>query len=307
MPAIIASEPMLQLMSMVERVARSSATVLINGESGSGKELIARAVHHHSLRSQKPWVDLSCAALPEHLLESELFGYDKGAFSGADSHKPGLFELAHQGTIFLDEIGELDPKMQVKLLRVLDGVPYYRLGGVRKITVDVRVVAATNQDLEAAVAEGRFRGDLYHRLSQITLPVPPLRNRLDDIAPLARHFLAHQDPNLRFSQAALETLAAHEWPGNIRELRNVVTRAAILARGEVIFPQDLPILQSRANGRAADPPSNSIEGMERRMILDALAATGGHQQKAAARLGISRRTLSRKLKLYESEAPRAAL
>ena len=137
--------------------------------------MIARAVHHYSMRSQKPWVDLSCAALPEHLLESELFGYDNGAFSGADSTKPGLFELAHQGTIFLDEIGELDLKMQVKLLRVLDGVPYYRLGGVKKVTVDVRVVAATNQELETAVAEGRFRSDLYHRLSQITLRVPPLR------------------------------------------------------------------------------------------------------------------------------------
>src|SRR5579862_7164316 len=186
MTAVIASEPMRNLMAMVERVARSNATVLIAGESGSGKELVARAIHHHSLRSQKPWVDLSCAALPEHLLESELFGYDRGAFSGADSAKPGLFELAHQGTLFLDEIGELDPKMQVKLLRVLDGVPYYRLGGTKKVSVDVRVVAATNQELETAVEEGRFRSDLYHRLSQFTLRVPPLRSRVDDIAPLAR-------------------------------------------------------------------------------------------------------------------------
>src|SRR5580698_6195545 len=158
MTAIIASEPMLRLLETVERVARSMATVLITGESGSGKELIARAVHHFSPRGHKPWVDLSCAALPENLLESELFGYDKGAFSGADSAKPGLFELAHQGTIFLDEIGELDPRMQVKLLRVLDGVPYYRLGGVKKVSADVRVVAATNQDLELGVKEGRFRG-----------------------------------------------------------------------------------------------------------------------------------------------------
>ncbi len=145
-------------------------------------------MHHYSLRAHKPWVDLSCAALPEHLIESELFGYDRGAFSGADSSKPGLFELAHQGTIFLDEIGDLEPKMQVKLLRVLDGVPYYRLGGVKKVSVDVRVVAATNQDLETAVAEGRFRSDLYHRLSQITLRVPPLRKRADDIGPLASIF-----------------------------------------------------------------------------------------------------------------------
>src|SRR5665213_3544348 len=161
MAAVIASQPMHQLMAMVERVARSTATVLITGESGSGKELIARAVHHYSNRGHKPWVDLSCAALPEHLIESELFGHERGAFSGADSSKPGLFEMASGGTIFLDEIGELDPRMQVKLLRVLDSAPYYRLGGVKKVSVDVRIVAATNQDLEQAVSEGRFRGDLY--------------------------------------------------------------------------------------------------------------------------------------------------
>ncbi len=162
--AIIASAAMLRLLERVERIARSSASVLILGESGSGKEMVARAIHHYSKRSQKAWVDLSCAALPEQLMESEFFGHGKGAFSGADTAKPGLFELAHQGTIFLDEVGELDPRMQVKLLRVLDGVPYYRLGGVKKVSVDVRVVAATNQDLERAVQEGRFRGDLYHRL-----------------------------------------------------------------------------------------------------------------------------------------------
>jgi len=296
-------------MSMVERVARSSATVLIIGESGSGKEVIARAVHHFSMRSHRPWVDLSCAALPEHLLESELFGYDKGAFSGAESAKPGLFELAQQGTLFLDEIGELDPKMQVKLLRVLDGVPYYRLGGVKKVSVDVRVVAATNQDLEEAVAQGRFRSDLYHRISQITLRVPPLRKRIDDIAPLALHFLAQHAPKLSFSQAALDALAVHSWPGNIRELRNVVINAAVLAQGDAIQPFEL-LISNRApesNGNAQEAGSNSIEGMERRLILEALAATGGHQQKAAARLGISRRTLSRKLKLYESEGLRASV
>jgi DNA-binding NtrC family response regulator len=313
MTAVIASEPMHRLMVIVERVARSSATVLITGESGSGKELVARAVHHYSMRSHKPWVDFSCAALPEHLLESELFGYDKGAFSGADSAKPGLFELAHQGTIFLDEVGELDPKMQVKLLRVLDGVPYYRLGGVKKVSVDVRVVAATNQELEAAVAEGEFRSDLYHRLSQFTLRVPPLRNRVEDVAPLARHFLAMHDPNLRFSESALAALASHSWPGNTRELRNVVIKAAVLADGPEIGAEDLPLALHppaaagsplRAmNGRA---PAASLDVMERRMIQEALAATGGHQQQAAARLGISRRTLSRKLKLYESERAEAA-
>ncbi len=330
MPAVIVSEPMTRLLSMVERVSRSTATVLITGESGSGKEIIARAVHHYSPRTHKPWVDLSCAALPEHLIESELFGYDRGAFSGADSNKPGLFELAHQGTIFLDEIGELEPKMQVKLLRVLDGAPYYRLGGTKKITVDVRVVAATNQELEIAVAEGRFRSDLYHRLSQITLRVPPLRKRAEDIGPLANYFLEQQDPRMRFSAAALDVLVGHSWPGNIRELRNVVIKAALLAMDPVIVPEDLPLVlhppaygngygvpnglnglngshQNGAHQNGAshngfsDTRSASIEGMERRMIMEALHATGGHQQKAAARLGISRRTLSRKLKLYESE------
>src|SRR5579862_7345275 len=184
MTTIIASEPMHRLMSLVERVARSNASTLITGESGVGKEVVARAVHHYSTRAHRAWVDLSCATLPEHLLESELFGHERGAFSGADSVKVGLFELAHQGTIFLDEIGELDPRMQVKLLRVLDGASYYRLGGTRKISTDVRVVAATNQNLEKAVAEGRFRGDLYHRLSQVTLKVPPLRTRAADIEPL---------------------------------------------------------------------------------------------------------------------------
>jgi DNA-binding NtrC family response regulator len=338
MPAIIVSQPMQRMMAMVERVARSNATVLITGESGSGKEIIARAVHHYSPRTNKPWVDLSCAALPEHLIESELFGYDRGAFSGADSNKPGLFELAHQGTIFLDEIGELEARMQVKLLRVLDGAPYYRLGGVRKITVDVRVVAATNQELEIAVGEGRFRNDLYHRLSQVTLRVPPLRKRADDIAPLACYFLEQQDNRLRFSEAALDVLLGHSWPGNIRELRNVVIKAALLADGETIVPEDLPLtLHPPAVGalnghngmdhlgagafegglgnghfgngvpRRPEPRAASLEGMERRMILEALDATGGHQQKAAARLGISRRTLSRKLKLYESENAGAAV
>ncbi len=318
MHAVIASEPMVRLMALVERVARSSATVLITGESGSGKELVARALHHFSPRAHRSWVDLSCAALPDHLLESELFGYDKGAFSGADVAKPGLFELAHQGTIFLDEIGELDPKMQVKLLRVLDGVSYYRLGGVKKVSVDVRVVAATNQNLEQAVGDGRFRSDLFHRLSQITLQVPPLRERVEDVAPVARYFLAQQDPRLRFSGEALDVLRAHSWPGNIRELRNVVTKAAVLAQGDVIWPGDLPLAEPHAWNSPLAEPANldglvnlesavNLDNMERRMIFEALRATGGHHQKAAARLGISRRTLSRKLKLYESATAQAAL
>ena len=300
MEAVIVSETMRSFMATVERVARSQASVLITGESGSGKELIARALHHYSMRSHKPWVDLSCAALPEHLLESELFGYEKGAFSGADAVKPGLFEMAHLGTIFLDEIGELDPRMQVKLLRVLDGVSYYRLGGVRKVTVDVRVVAATNQDLNAAAAEGRFRSDLYHRLSQLTLHVPPLRDRVEDIAPLARHFLAQHDAGMHFSPSAIALLEARPWRGNIRELRNVVTKAAVLARSEEISTEDLTPAVSR-EAAAPTVASNDLESVEKRAILDALAATGGHQQRAAVQLGISRRTLNRKLKLYRPE------
>jgi DNA-binding NtrC family response regulator len=302
MEAVIASEPMTSLMATVERVARSHATVLITGESGSGKELVARALHHHSMRSHKPWVDLSCAALPEHLLESELFGYEKGAFSGADASKPGLFEMANTGTIFLDEIGELDPRMQVKLLRVLDAVSYYRLGGVKKVSVDVRVVAATNQNLESAVAEGRFRGDLYHRLAQFTLCVPPLRKRVEDIAPLARHFLAQHNLHMRFSSAAMALLEAQPWPGNIRELRNVVTKAAVLAESDEISPADLTLpvaSEADEDGADASRDSSNLESIEKRAILDALSATGGHQQKAAVRLGISRRTLNRKLKLYQ--------
>ena len=299
MEAVIASEPIRALLSTIERVARSQATVLIMGESGSGKELIARAVHHYSPRSHKPWVDLSCAALPEHLIESELFGYEKGAFSGADCSKPGLFEMASGGTIFLDEIGELDPRMQVKLLRVLDSVAYYRLGGVKKISVDVRVVAATNQDLEKAVTEGRFRGDLYHRLAQFTLRVPPLRDRVADIAPLARYFLAQQDPHLTLSPSAVAALEAQFWPGNIRELRNVITKAAVLASRDEISVSDLSFTVS---SRYAMEPANDLESLEKRAILEALSASGGHQQKAAAQLGISRRTLNRKLKLYQPEA-----
>ena len=294
----------------MERIAQTNAAVLITGESGSGKELVARAVHHYSLRCSKPWVDVSCAALPEHLVESELFGYEKGAFSGADSPKPGLFELANHGTLFLDEIGELEPRMQVKLLRVLDGVAYYRLGGVRKVTVDVRVVAATNQDLEEMVENGHFRGDLYHRLGQICLHVPPLRERPEDIVPLAEHFLQQSNPRLTFSGDALRVLRGHRWPGNVRELRNAVTKAAVLAR-------DLEIRRRRSGiGPSPDPwrpqrrPSSittaagNLDGMEKTMILRVLAQTNGHQQKAAELLGISRRTLSRKLKLYGREAVR---
>ena len=304
MAAIIASREMTDLMALVNRVAMSSASVLITGESGSGKELIARSIHHGSMRASRPWVDVSCAALPEHLMESELFGYEKGAFSGADSAKQGLFELAHSGTLFLDEIGELEPRMQVKLLRVLDGTPYYRLGGVRKVTVDVRVVAATNQDLEEMVKQGKFRSDLFHRLSQVCIEVPPLRRRLGDILPLAEHFMSLQNTPLELTESAKDRLLDHHWPGNIRELRNVITKASILTRGDRIGPDDLQLgRQSRETRSFDQADSANLDRMEESMILRVLEQTGGHQQRAAGILGISRRTLSRKLKTYGLRTP----
>jgi DNA-binding NtrC family response regulator len=295
--AVIASEPMRDLLALVQRIAQTDASVLIQGESGSGKEVVARAIHHYSLRAGKPWVDINCAALPEHLIESELFGYDKGAFSGADSNKPGLFELADKGTLFLDEIGELDPRMQVKLLRVLDRVPYFRLGGSKKISVDVRVLAATNRDLPAAVAEGKFRGDLYHRLCHVKLRVPPLRERTGDIVPLARFFLQQQSAQMGFTDSAIERLQGHSWPGNIRELRNVITSAAVMTMASQISAEDLHIESATVRVRAGEQPIN-LEELERQTILRALEQTGRHHERAANLLGISSRTLSRKLKSY---------
>jgi DNA-binding NtrC family response regulator len=303
-PAVFASEVMQRLLVLVEKVAVTNATILITGESGAGKEIIARAIHHYSLRSSKSWVDLNCAALPENLLESELFGHEKGSFSGADSCKPGLFEIADRGTLFLDEIGDLDPRMQVKLLRVLDGASYYRVGGVRKVSVDVRLIAATNQDLKLAVREGRFRSDLYHRLSQIPICVPPLRERREDIVPLAQHYLAQQGSIAGFSQEVLDRLSAHDWPGNVRELRNVVMRASVLAPGPEIMLADLPdefgdtVFSSGLQQLAALPD------LEKRAILAALEESGGHQQRAADKLGISKRTLQRKIKSYGMAAER---
>lgn len=307
MEVVVCSEAMRKLMGMVERVARGNAAVLITGETGSGKELIARSLHQHSLRSGRPWVDVNCAALPEHLVESELFGYEKGAFSGADSPKQGLFELADKGTLFLDEVGELEPKTQVKLLRVLDGAPYYRLGGHRKVAVDVRIIAATNQSLEEAVKTGRFRSDLFHRLSQIQLRVPPLRERSEDVVVLAEYFLAQSHPDKKLSYAALELLRMYSWPGNIRELRNVVLQAATMTADDEIQPSDLPaemigIRVAQSPTTAADKEDVALDELERQAILRALARTSGHLGIAAEQLGISRRTLSRKLKQYNMGA-----
>jgi len=298
---ILASPVMHKFMALVDRVAGHTETVLITGETGTGKELIARTIHESSNRRSRPWVDINCAALPENLVESELFGYEKGAFSGADSSKPGLFEMADRGTLFLDEIGELQLQTQVKLLRVLDGQPFYRLGGHRKIKVDVRIVAATNQDLEAAVREGRFRQDLFHRLGQIQLRVPPLRERPEDIVALAEHFLRLKAPNKSFSTRAISALLSHSWPGNIRELRNLVAKMAMESGGsEIDFSQLNAALtgEPAALRQTASMPVSNLDSMEEQMIIKALERTGGQRTLAAEQLGISRRTLSRKLKEY---------
>lgn len=298
---ILASPVMHEFMAMVDRVASHSETVLITGETGTGKELIARTIHEASHRHTRPWVDINCAALPENLVESELFGYEKGAFSGADGSKPGLFELADKGTLFLDEIGELQLQTQVKLLRVLDGQPFYRLGGHRKIKVDVRIVAATNQNLEAAVREGRFRQDLFHRLGQFQLRVPPLRQRPEDVVALAEHFLRLKAPQKHFSNQAITALLTHPWPGNIRELRNLVAKMAMESAGaEIDFSRLTAALTGEPSAlrQTASMPVSNLDSMEEQMIIKALERTGGQRTQAAEQLGISRRTLSRKLKEY---------
>src|SRR6202158_6030260 len=275
---LIASPMMHKFMGMVDRVAGHTETVLVTGETGTGKELVARTIHGSSYRHKNALVDINCATLPEHLVESELFGYEKGSFSGADSSKPGLFELADKSTIFLDEIGELQPQIQVKLLRVLDGAPYYRLGGNRKITVDVRVVAATNQDLELAVKEGRFRKDLFHRLGQFQLRVPPLRERPEDIVALAEHFLRLEAPRKNFSSQAISALLSHAWPGNIRELRNLVARMAMESPGSEI---DFTSLSAALTGepvalrQTASMPVSNLDSMEEQMIIKDLGLIGG--------------------------------
>lgn len=296
---IARSESLKTVLRLAEQVSRHPAAVLIVGETGTGKEMIARAIHAHSLRCNNAWIDVNCAAIPEHLVESELFGYEKGAFSGADTMKPGLFELADKGTLLLDEIGDLDLKVQVKLLRVLDGVPYYRLGGSKKVTVDVRVVAATNQDLEELVRAGRFRGDLYHRLAQFKLEIPPLRKRPEDLLGIAEHLLHEHYPESHFSKDAITAMLSYDWPGNVRELKNAVFHAVMCAKKPQVevTAADLRLTQpASSNGRPAlDGELNEIE---RKMIFHALEKFEGNQGKAAQALGISRRTLIRKLKVY---------
>jgi DNA-binding NtrC family response regulator len=303
---VIAHDPEMQrVLQMAQSLAGYNAAVLITGETGSGKEVVARTIHRFSSRHSRPWIDVNCAALPEHLVESELFGHEKGAFSGADTVKPGLFELASNGTLFLDEIGEIDSRVQVKLLRVLDGAPFYRLGGTRKVTVDVRLIAATNRDLEAAVESGSFRRDLYHRITEFHLAVPPLRERPRDITALAEHFLAQASPNKAFTADALDLLATMNWPGNVRELRNVITRLDIGVAQSSISAADIRRLQlclpQQVHSASVATPlqaSTAVE-MERMMIVRALEASGGNQSHAAQQLGIPRRTFCRKLEEYQ--------
>ncbi len=299
---VVRSESLKRVMKLAEKVARHPAAVLIIGETGTGKEMIAHHIHNCSLRSHGPLIDVNCAAIPEHLVESELFGYEKGAFSGAESTKPGFFELADKGTLFLDEIGDLDMKVQVKLLRVLDGAAYYRLGGSKKVGVDVRVVAATNRDLEELATAGRFREDLYHRLAQFKLDVPPLRERPEDVLGIAEQVLHEHYPASHFTSDAVDALLCYRWRGNVRELRNVVFRAVLQAQNaeHEITAEDLQIpLEPRVRPVAAG--SEDLDEMERQMIHQALERHGGNQGKAAEALGISRRTLLRKLTTYREE------
>src|SRR5215471_16734075 len=298
------SDALKRVLKLMEQVSRHPAAVLIVGETGTGKEMIARAIHAHSLRCNQPWIDVNCAAIPEHLVESELFGYEKGAFSGADALKPGLFELADKGTLMLDEIGDLDLKVQVKLLRVLDGVPYYRLGGSKKVHVDVRVVAATNQNLEELARAGKFRGDLYHRLAQFKLEIPPLRERTEDLLGIAEHLLRQHYPDSRFSSDAITAMLSYRWPGNVRELKNAIFHAVMCAKEpqKEITASDLRLVETAStNGNA--PLNGDLNQVERQMIFQALEKFGGNQGKAAQSLGISRRTLIRKLKAYRENDP----
>ncbi|HSB79289.1 MAG TPA: sigma-54 dependent transcriptional regulator [Candidatus Methylomirabilis sp.] len=297
---------MQEVLSLVHRVAGSTTTVLIQGESGTGKELIAQAIHYKSNRGSKPLVKVNCAALPESLLESELFGHVKGAFTGAVAERPGRFEAAHGGSIFLDEIGDVSPAVQVKLLRVLQEREFERVGSSQTLKVDVRVIAATNQDLSASMREKRFREDLYFRLNVVPILIPPLRERRADILPLLDHFLqkyaAENGKLIRgLEREARDVLLRYDYPGNIRELENLIERAVVLCRGEVIGLDDLPlVVQEKGVGPNPSPPPGSLpaelEALERRMIEDALDRAHGVQTRAAEHLGIGERALRYKLK-----------
>ncbi|MHB8160442.1 MAG: sigma-54-dependent transcriptional regulator [Thermoleophilia bacterium] len=291
------------VLETVSRVAASDANVMVYGESGTGKELIARALHEQSNRSRNPFIQLSCAALPETLLESELFGYEKGAFTGAAGSKPGRFELADSGTLFLDEIGDISLTVQVKLLRVLEQMSFERLGGSKTLSVDIRLIGATNRDLPSMVKEGEFREDLFYRLNVIPITLPPLRERRGDIKLLAQHFLSRFSTDKQLPAEAQKLLDDYHWPGNVRELQNTIERATILGRGKTIGPDDLPAEIRQGVSLSSDAirlPAEGValEKVERELIAQALERTIGNRTKAAELLGISRHTLLYRIGKY---------
>jgi two-component system response regulator PilR (NtrC family) len=307
------SDKMLEIFKLIEQIAKTDSTVLVTGDSGTGKEWVARAIHFYSLRRDRPFVAVNCGAIPDTLLESELFGHMKGAFTGAVANKKGLIESAERGTLFLDEIGEMNPMMQVKLLRVVQERKYRRLGGVEELEASIRLITATNQDLTKMVAEGKFREDLFYRINVIPIHLPPLRERGDDIALLADHFLVKYAEQMGksiagISQEALHLLQAYEWPGNIRQLENVVERAVALEKSQAVLPESLPehIVKRVPKGPAAAgllPESGfsleeHVEGLEKEYITQALARAGGVQVKAAELLGIPYRSFRYYAKKY---------
>lgn len=294
---IVAKSPaMLELLATAGKIAASDYPVLILGESGAGKELIASSIHSGSKRLDKPFIALNCGAIPENMIESELFGYEKGAFTGAQARKLGLLEMANTGTLFLDEIGDMPLALQVKLLRVIETGAFFRLGGLREQKVDVRIVAATNKDLKAEIARGSFRQDLYYRISSFILQIMPLRDRPEDIPELIEYFTKRSSAfrHKRFSKEALAVLSRYPWPGNVRELQNVLHRALLLSKSNVIEPSDLPldICGGRQSGSAR------LDDVEREHILKVLKASGGQRNRAAEALGIDPKTLYRKLAGY---------
>ncbi|MGE5373318.1 MAG: sigma-54-dependent transcriptional regulator [Solirubrobacterales bacterium] len=303
LPDVVGSSPAMKNLGMlIQQVAAAPATVLVTGESGTGKELVALSVHRLSPRRDQPMIKVNCAAIPENLIESELFGHEKGAFTGAVSRKAGRFERADHGTLFLDEIGELPLNMQVKLLRILQEKEFERVGGTETIKVDVRVIAATNRDLTAAIQTGQFREDLYYRLNVVRIEVPPLRLRREDIPDLAVFFVKHYAaelgrPPLRLADETLRLLTAYPWPGNVRELQNVLERAVILTTQSVIGPELLPaeVLHpggvTGESGLTLPPGGMNLEALERSLIVQALERAGGNQTRAAALLGMTRYTL----------------
>jgi Nif-specific regulatory protein len=301
-----ASGPMRQVYEEMARVAGTATTVLVRGESGTGKELIAHAIHYHSSRAKKPFIAVNCAALPETLVESELFGHERGAFTGAESRKKGRFELANGGTLFLDEIGELSPAIQVKLLRVLQEREFERVGGTEPVRTDVRVIAATNRNLEKALSEGGFREDLYYRLNVFPIFIPPLRERRSDVLPLADHFVEkyareHGKSIKRISTTAIDLLACYHWPGNVRELENTMERAVLMADGEVIHGHHLPptLQTAEATGTVVSTSlGGAVATFERSLIEDALKTSRGNRSKAARLLSATERVINYKVKKY---------